>query len=584
MWKTLMLCSALFVAAAPAPRQSDEVDLAEEIRSAVRWLRSVQDPLDGSYGGGVTGTAWALRAFAECPDRYRPVDGPFVRRALEFLGARQAQDGSIADADATGEEILAQTRLAARALAEVADQGGAEPLGRALARLGDAGLKGPGWDEPAPLSGEQAALALAMPILAKRQANGAFEGAGGPVVATARAVVELTRAERVLARGVQSSAATAIADLPEFTPAERERALESMLRGARFLVGVADKGRWGTPGQADPGVTAMVLAALEGLPEPRPEDVQATIDAGLAWILSKQHEDGSIHDGRLASYTTSAAILALVRANRPQYEKPILAARAFLQRLQVDEGESYSEGDVYYGGIGYGSTERPDLSNLQMALEALSASGLEKGDPTYTKALRFLERCQNRSESNDVELRDGQIVIVSGNDGGAGYKPGDSKAGFVELEDGTRVPRSYGSMTYALLKCFVFAGLDKQDPRLRAAWDWCRENYTLDVNPGFVISQDPSAAYQGLFYYFYTMARALDAFGEDTLIDGSGRSHAWRSEVCGRMLAMQSKIDGSWINHNSPRWWEGNPVLASAYALMTLHAALDPSSARDADK
>jgi hypothetical protein len=40
------------------------------------------------------------------------------------------------------------------------------------------------------------------------------------------------------------------------------------------------------------------------------------------------------------------------------------------------------------------------------------------------------------------------------------------------------------------------------------------------------------------------------------------------------MVSMQSKVDGSWINHNSPRWYEGNPVLGTAYGLLTLDAAM----------
>ena len=43
-------------------------------------------------------------------------------------------------------------------------------------------------------------------------------------------------------------------------------------------------------------------------------------------------------------------------------------------------------------------------------------------------------------------------------------------------------------------------------------------------------------------------------------------------------MAMQSPEDGSWVNHNAPRWWEGNPVLATSYALLTLGAALPPQS------
>jgi hypothetical protein len=32
--------------------------------------------------------------------------------------------------------------------------------------------------------------------------------------------------------------------------------------------------------------------------------------------------------------------------------------------------------------------------------------------------------------------------------------------------------------------------------------------------------------------------------------------------------------DGSWINSNAARWYEGNPVLATAYAILTLGATL----------
>jgi squalene-hopene/tetraprenyl-beta-curcumene cyclase len=315
----------------------------------------------------------------------------------------------------------------------------------------------------------------------------------------------------------------------------------------------------------------MVVGALQAVPEPRPDDVQGAIDSALAWIATFQKEDGSIHQGRLANYVTSAAIMALARDAK--YEKVVRRARNWLIGLQADEGEGYSEGDLYYGGIGYGGDERPDLSNLQMALEALAASGLEADDPAFQRALKFLERCQNRSESNDIEITRDGIVIKAGDDGGAGYAPGDSKAGFVKLADGTEVPRSYGSMTYALLKSFVFAGLTKEDPRVSTCWKWLCENYTLDVNPGFDPSGDPVAPYQGLFYYFHTMGKALDVYGVDVIVGPGEVEHEWRAELAGRLLALQSKADGSWVNHNAPRWWEGNPVLATSYALLTLEAA-----------
>ena len=549
---------------------AQELDIGREIRPSIRWLRSVQDVVSGRYGDGAEATALALRAFAECPDHYRSADGPFVSKGITWLLGQQWEDGSICDEDATPEERRDQTRLATQALLGLSDESTVDPVARALRFLDE---DADAWETAKGAEDLEAALARSRELLSKRAEEGWWDGPRGKVIETAESVLELA----VVADRVQPPEAEPqpVSELPGFAPADRAAVEAAALRGAAFLNQLADeRGRFGMPGSPDAGLTAMAVAALATLPEPRPEPIQGSIDKGLAWLATLQRGDGSIHDGKLANYITSAAILAFVRSGEPEYEDTIAAASRFLQGLQLDQDEGYSEGDVYYGGIGYGSTERPDLSNLQMALEALARSGLEQGAPTYAKALKFLERTQNRSESNDVRIVQGEIVISSGDDGGAAYRPGDSKAGFIELADGTQIPRSYGSMTYALLKCFVFAGVPRDDPRMQAAWEWCSRNYTLDVNPGFEHLSDPSAAYQGLFYYFNTMARALDAYGEDVVVDAAGQEHAWRNELCGRIMSMQSKIDGSWLNRNSPRWYEGNPLLASAYALLTLDVAM----------
>src|SRR4029079_3218349 len=150
----------------------------------------------------------------------------------------------------------------------------------------------------------------------------------------------------------------------------------------------------------------------------------------------------------LANYITSASIMALARAHRPEFKPVIEKAKHFLIDLQADEGEGYSPDHPYYGGNSYGDEQRPDMSNVQMALEALAASGVTKDDPAFKRALVFLQRCQNRSESNDTKVEEGGKTIVSGNDGGGIYTPVSSKAGYVDLEGGKRVMVSYGSMTY----------------------------------------------------------------------------------------------------------------------------------------
>ncbi len=563
----LVACLALF-GAAPAAQRSSSIEDAIDL--SLRWLRGQQDGASGAYGD-VAGSAWALRAFAESPRAYVPGDGPFVARAVAFLVASQREDGAITSAGASAEQALLDTALAARALGALPKGTAAEPLQEALAFV----ARAPGEPEASKVTIDApadaaAARKRASELLRARDAKGSW---GGSVVATARACLELTACAKAIAQDEQpSDDAGAATPLPTFSPADRERVETAYRRGVDFMLESAENGRWGAPGAPDAGLTAMAAAALAAAPS-LSEKARATLESALDWLVSLQHEDGSIHDGKVANYTTSVAVMALVRAGREKDAPVIGRAQAYLKELQADEGEGYSEGDRYYGGIGYGGDERPDLSNLQMALEALAASGLGSDDPAFAKAVKFLERCQNRSESNDLRVVEGDVEIVPGNDGGAGYMPGDSKAGFVTLADGRKVPRSYGSMTYAFLKSMLFAGLAKDDPRVAAAWTWLRENYTLDVNPGFEHSSDPRAPYQGLFYYFQTMARTLELYGEERIVDGAGVEHAWRPEIAGRMLAMQ-RPDGSWVNHNSPRWWEGNPVLATAYALQTLDATL----------
>lgn len=553
--------------AAPAA-QAPALDLGKEIDTSLRWLRYAQDQESGAYGASVETTAWTLRAMIQSPRKYQRLDGPFVERALQFLSARQRADGSIADANAAGTDLVKQTRAAAGALALHADETTQPALAKALAFLAKQGPEAQPFDDPQLPDAKDALSARVTELLAKRAKDGAWDGPLGKVGETARNVNLLVRAAPALKPPAPPPGA-----LKALAPAESADAAKitaAIERGARYLATQSEAGKYGAPGKPDAGLTAMAIGGLIAAPAPRPKEVQATIDAGIAWLTSLQKPDGSIHDGKNANYTTSAVILALVRDGNPAHKPAIEKARNWLIGLQVGEEDGYSADHPFYGGIGYGSSERPDLSNLQFALEALSASGLPKDDPAFQRALKFLQRCQNRSESNDIRIPDGGKVVVSGDDGGSAYLPGQSFAGTIELEGGKKVARSYGSMTYALLKGFIFAGLPKDDPRMKAAWEWVSKNWTLDVNPGFQAGPDPTAAYQGLFYYFHTMAKALDLYGSETVVDAQGKQHAWRQELAGRMLGLARKTDGAWTNDNSSRWQEGNPVLGTAYALLTL--------------
>ncbi len=341
---------------------------------------------------------------------------------------------------------------------------------------------------------------------------------------------------------------------PEVRPASA-RVLEAYDRGLDYLKVAAEGGRLGDPGLAGLAAGAF-LHRPGGL---RPQD-KPFVDGLLADLLKFQKDNGGIYDQGLANYTTCVAIMALKAAGGPAHEAAVAKAVAFLRTLQTAEG-----------GIGY-SDKTPgwaDLSNTQFALESLRVAGVQASDPIYSKALQFLQRVQNRSESNNVSYRleDGRIV-ASTDDGGAFYSPTESKAEMVELSDGRFAFRSYGSMTYALLKCYLLAGLPKDDPRVKDTAKWIGNNFTLEENPGFDTAKDPDAGQQGLFYYYLTLAKALDLYGEEKVRDADGIEHAWRAELRETLLGRQGK-DGSWKNERD-RWMEGEPAVATSFALVAL--------------
>ena len=103
--------------------------------------------------------------------------------------------------------------------------------------------------------------------------------------------------------------------------------------------------------------------------------------------------------------------MALLATGKAEYQPIIKNARQFLLGSQFDETEDVSTNNPSYGGIGYGRRERPDLSNMQWALEAIKLTDsldTMAGDSPHQgsklhweKALKFLQRCQNLPGAND---------------------------------------------------------------------------------------------------------------------------------------------------------------------------------------
>ncbi|MBI5385978.1 MAG: cycloartenol synthase [Verrucomicrobia bacterium] len=324
-------------------------------------------------------------------------------------------------------------------------------------------------------------------------------------------------------------------------------------------------GWWSTPDH--PAVAALALMAFEGDPSTRSRRAEpAWFKRGYGYVLSCVQPDGGIHRSNLVTYNTSLSMMALLAANKPEYDTTIRRARQFLVSLQGDFGEKGKLDTPFDGGIGYGTHyDHSDMGNTLQALEALYHSrhlardtGPEAGrDLNWAAAIRFLQNCQNLPGHNPQSWASDDPA----NKGGFIYYPGHSMAGGATNASTGRVAlRSYGSISYGGLLSYIYANLSRNDPRVVAVFDWLRRNYTLEENPAM--------GAQGLYFYFHTMAKALSAYGVNELELADGRKVAWRKALGERLLNLQRK-DGSWVNDNG-RWWENDPVLVTSYAVLSM--------------
>jgi hypothetical protein len=361
-------------------------------------------------------------------------------------------------------------------------------------------------------------------------------------------------------------------------------ATETIARGRALLLSVQEPdGSFGDPTVGLPpsvGFTAMAAAALAGS-QPREEVVRdEALRKALQHLASLQQPDGSVYhpsNPRFVNYETSAAVAAFSLSRLAAFAGPAVRARDWLAASQYGGPED----DPRHGGFPYAARrpQPPDLSNLQFAAEALALAELPPDHEAWKRMRVYLSRVQNRSESNalslEVEEAGESVTVRSGDDGGAFYGPGMSKAGLVKRSDGTYEPRSYGSMTYALLKCLLLAGVEPSDPRVQAALGWIARNFTVERNPGFEAAADPAReGMRGYYYYLFTMARALglheQGAGKPLAVrDAQGRPRAWRRELIDRLVALQRE-DGGWRNEHAEDWDEGSRTLSTAYALLAL--------------
>jgi squalene-hopene/tetraprenyl-beta-curcumene cyclase len=311
-----------------------------------------------------------------------------------------------------------------------------------------------------------------------------------------------------------------------------------------------------------PGVTGIALTGMLQTGKVTAKDPVA--EKGLKYIESlinrkEGHIAGADPKVQLKNYVTCVNVMALQAADRDSYKQVVGDAVKFLKNLQWDEGEGKDPKDDFYGGAGYDSKSRPDLSNTQFFIDSLIAAGVPKDDPALKKAMIFVKRCQNyKGEGSDQawqqKIDDGSFI----------YSP--AAGGATKTQDQPNADGGlpgYGSMTYAGIKSMIYCGATKDDPRVKRAYEWVQKHYSVEKNPGM---PDVRAKW-GLFYYYHTMAKTLDVMGVDEVEDADGNKHDWRADITAALAKLQ-KPDGSWVNDS--HWMESDPNLITGYALMAL--------------
>ena len=278
----------------------------------------------------------------------------------------------------------------------------------------------------------------------------------------------------------------------------------------------------------------------------------------VQYLLAHQLPNGAfaIPEFGLENYNTAVAVMALHTIGNSGNAGALAKAKAYLLSVHNTEqtGVKEEENKQLYGSFGYGDARRGDLSNTAFSLEALKELGLEKDSPAWKNAVKFIKRCQDNKETNDLP-----DLIGGWDSGGFVYAPGDFPTGAAKAHGR---PKPYGNMTYEAVKSLLYAGLNKDDPALQAAFKWIKNNYSVKEHPG-------ANGTEGYFYYVHAMAKALTVAEIKELELADGRKANWARDLAAHLASIQ-KADGSFVNEDG-RWMEANSIISTAYALEALN-------------
>lgn len=374
----------------------------------------------------------------------------------------------------------------------------------------------------------------------------------------------------------------------------QDQARAALAKGLAWLkANQKDDGSWSAP--AFPGLSALGLWAAAKSQDPA---MAETVAKAAEFVAGFAQEDGGIYKpaipgrrgaGGLSTYNTAICMMALYQVDPQKYAPIILKAREYVASSQLvgdSDGGATSAGAGGFGynkplsaeerakraalfggaggrGVGGPPMDRPDLSNTGWALMAMRMTeGLEDQRPAGDKrvdirwdsALKFVESMQNTNPDDPDAV------------GSFGYERGGERDGRTVSAGGQVALRGFGSMTYDGIESMIYAKVDRHDPRVRSAAAWAARHWTVDENPG--------AGPKGLYYYYTIIGKSMALFTQGAEFQGAdGTPIDWRGDLVRKLVALQ-KEDGSWSNEDNT-FWENDPALVTAYALLTLESVLE---------
>lgn len=315
---------------------------------------------------------------------------------------------------------------------------------------------------------------------------------------------------------------------------ELDRAIE---RGARWLVArQAESGAFAPLVRADACPVALTALAAWSLETPEPVVVElGPARAASDYLVRRRQADGGLYDPAhgLAVYTSGVAARALRTHALRTNDRELLAV--------ANDVELYSRGRRAPESAVDAATTKTvgNGSDAARAARELLDGRRAELDEAERRALDFLARCNGKDGRGPQRLR---------------------------TPDAATLAEAFG---YEDLLPYVYLEVAPDQQIARRALAALQASFTVERNPDLTQRYGPAGFpdAQGLYYYYLVVAKTLDVHRLATLDVQGARRDAVR-ELIVRLEQLQ-RADGSWCNVDG-RWWEDEPVLTTAYALLAL--------------